>query len=58
MASGGGFKRRIYELEASGFIQTFIPYGKKSMVQYYRVIDEYTMFYVLVLPTGMFVPII
>lgn len=43
--SGGTFNQRIKELEASGFIQSFVPYGRKKKEHYFRIIDEYTMFY-------------
>lgn len=45
MSSGGVFNARINELVSAGFLQRFVPYGKKSKDQYYRVIDEYTIFY-------------
>jgi uncharacterized protein len=45
MTSGGTFDKRMEELEAAGFIQRFVPYGKKIKNHYYRVIDEYTLFY-------------
>lgn len=41
---GGRFKERLDELEATGFIQKFLPYGKKRG-HFYKVIDEYTLFY-------------
>lgn len=43
--AGGRFKERLAELEAAGFIQGFIPYGNKKRDRYYRVIDEYSIFY-------------
>jgi predicted AAA+ superfamily ATPase len=43
--SGGTVKKRISELEAAGFIEIFIPYGKKHKGYYLRIIDEYTLFY-------------
>ncbi len=43
--SGGGINRRLQELEASGFIQSYVPYGKKERDQYYRLIDEYSLFW-------------
>ena len=43
--TGGRFKERLAELEAAGFIQSFLPYGRKKRDHYYRVIDEYTLFY-------------
>ncbi len=45
MKSGGTFNKRIEELIASGFIAKFIPYGMKKKSMYYRVVDEYTLFY-------------
>ncbi len=43
--TGGRFKERLTELEAAGFIQRFLPYERKKRDHYYRVIDEYTLFY-------------
>jgi len=43
--AGGRFNERLYELEAAGFIQRFLPYGRKKRDHYYKVIDEYTLFY-------------
>ncbi|PCH57257.1 MAG: hypothetical protein COC15_01520 [Legionellales bacterium] len=43
--SGGIFNKLLNELEASGFVQKFIPYGKSIKEHYFRIIDEYTMFY-------------
>jgi len=45
LSSGGTAIKRLNELEAAGFIVSFIPYGKKEKGIYYRVIDEYTLFY-------------
>lgn len=45
LKTGGTFNKRLEELEAAGFIQGFVPYGKKSKDHYYRVIDEYSLFY-------------
>lgn len=44
-SSGGTFKERLLELEAAGFIAGFIPYGHAHKGTYYRIIDEYTLFY-------------
>ncbi|MCX6582651.1 MAG: ATP-binding protein [Candidatus Aminicenantes bacterium] len=44
-SSGGTFKERLLELEAAGFITGFTPYGYASKGTYYRIIDEYTLFY-------------
>lgn len=43
--SGGRFKLRLEELEASGFIQSFLPIGRKKRGHYYKVVDPYTFFY-------------
>lgn len=43
--AGGRFKERLEELEATGFIQKFLPYGRKKRDHFYKVIDEYTLFY-------------
>lgn len=43
--AGGRCSERLSELEAAGFIQKFLPYGRKRRDHYYKVIDEYTMFY-------------
>ncbi|MDN3506935.1 MAG: ATP-binding protein [Simkaniaceae bacterium] len=45
MASGGTFRKRLHELEAAGFIQAYCPYGFKRKSQFYRLIDEYVLFY-------------
>lgn len=44
-SSGGRVNERLKELEVSGFIRCFIPYGKKRRDRYYRIVDEYTLFY-------------
>lgn len=45
LTSGGTFNKRIGELEAAGFIRGFIPYNHKKKEQHFRVIDEYSTFY-------------
>jgi len=45
MPSGGTLSKRIAELEAAGFVKSFVPYGNKQRDLYYRIIDEYTQFY-------------
>lgn len=42
---GGRFKKYLDELEACGFIQKYLPYKRKSRDHYYKVTDEYTLFY-------------
>lgn len=41
---GGRLTKRLKELEEAGFIISFIPWKKERGV-YYRIIDEYTLFY-------------
>jgi AAA+ ATPase superfamily predicted ATPase len=45
ISSGGRFDGRLRELEETGFIVTFKPYGRLARGHYYRVIDEYSLFY-------------
>ena len=42
---GGAFKYKLQALEEAGFIVSFKPYGYKKRGIYYRIIDEYTLFY-------------
>jgi AAA+ ATPase superfamily predicted ATPase len=42
---GGTFKKRVKELEASGFIIRYTPYGNKKRNTHLQIIDEYTLFY-------------
>ena len=43
-SKGGRLSMRLKELEEAGFIAAFIPW-KKERGTYYKVIDEYTLFY-------------
>ncbi|MCE5294802.1 MAG: ATP-binding protein [Chlamydiales bacterium] len=45
ISSGGTLSKRIEELEACGFVKTFVPYGNKKRDLYYRLVDEYAQFY-------------
>jgi uncharacterized protein len=45
ISSGGTLNRRLEELEASEFIRCFVPLGKKTRDRFYRIIDEYALFY-------------
>lgn len=45
VASGGRLTRRLDELEAAGFLARFVPYGKRVRETSYRLIDEYSLFY-------------
>ncbi len=43
---GGTLIKRLNALEAAGFIISFVPYGRKKKGIYYKIIDEYTLFYI------------
>jgi uncharacterized protein len=42
---GGRLNDRLKELEDAGFIISFLPFHHKGKGVYYRICDEYTMFY-------------
>lgn len=42
---GGRLKERLDALEKSGFIVSFKPYGFTKRKTFYRIIDEYSLFY-------------
>lgn len=42
---GGRLTNRLQELEYAGFITSFTPWGHTKKGLYYKVIDEYTLFY-------------
>lgn len=44
-SSGGRFDQRLSELKEAGFIINFKPYGHVKRGNYYRITDEYTLFY-------------
>ena len=44
-SSGGTFQKRLIELEESGFIDLFIPFGKRKKDFHIKVVDEYTLFF-------------
>lgn len=44
-SSGGGLNRRLQELEEAGFIGRVEPYGAKVKNTLFRLIDEYSLFY-------------
>jgi len=45
LSSGGRASSRLKDLEEAGFVTSFIPYGHKERGVYYKIIDEYTLFY-------------
>jgi uncharacterized protein len=42
---GGGFSTMLNELELSGFIASFVPFGKKKKDTLYRLIDHFSLFH-------------
>jgi len=45
LSNGGGLTKILEELEFSGFIQSYFNFGKKKKNKVYRLIDEYSGFY-------------
>lgn len=45
LPSGGNSTRRLGELEAAGFIRSYRPFGKSKRNTFFRVVDEYVLFY-------------
>lgn len=45
LSSGGTISLVLEELEESGFINSYIPFGKTSKDLVYRLSDEYSLFY-------------
>lgn len=45
ISKGGRSISRLNELEQVGFIQSHIPMGHKEKGKYYKIIDEYLLFY-------------
>lgn len=45
ISQGGEAKKKLRSLEDAGFILSFKPYSHSKRGIYYRVIDEYTLFY-------------
>ena len=45
MTRGGRITKKLKQLEDAGFILSFLPHGHEEKGLYYKVIDEYTLFY-------------
>lgn len=45
LADGGSLTRTLEELEQSGFIRKYLPFGKNKRDALYQLIDPYTLFY-------------
>jgi len=46
VSNGGGLTKILDELEHSGFISMYYPFGKKKKESLYRLTDEYSLFYI------------
>lgn len=46
MSDGGSITRVLEELEWSGFISSYYPFGKYKKDSLYRLTDEYSLFYI------------
>jgi len=45
LSNGGGLSQILEELQSSSFIAEIVPFGKKKKATLYRLIDEYSLFY-------------
>lgn len=45
LPNGGGLSKILEELDQSGFITEYFPFGKKKKEKIYRLSDEYSLFY-------------
>lgn len=45
LSEGGNTSKALAELEQSGFISSYFPFGKKKKDKLYRLTDEYSLFY-------------
>ena len=45
LSDGGSFSKILEELEQSGFITSYFPFGKKKKEKLFRLTDEYSLFY-------------
>ena len=45
VSDGGSTIKKLKALEEAGFIQEFIPHGHQDKGKYYKVIDEFCLFY-------------
>ncbi len=43
--NGGSTTRMLTELEESSFVKTYLPFGKTKKETLYRLVDEYSIFY-------------
>lgn len=52
LTSGGGTTQLLEELTESGFIEIYTPYGKTAKDAIYKLLDEYSLFYVKFIESG------
>ncbi|MBO9573503.1 MAG: AAA family ATPase, partial [Chitinophagaceae bacterium] len=52
--SGGGITQLLEELTESGFITSYIPFGKSVKENLYRLTDEYSLFYLKFIENSKF----
>ncbi len=45
LTNGGSVTKVLNELKQSGFIEIYLPFGKKSKDKVYRLTDEYSLFF-------------
>lgn len=45
LPNGGGLTQTLQELEQSGFITEYMPFGRKNRETLFRLTDEYSLFY-------------
>lgn len=46
LSNGGGLTKTLRDLEYSGFISGYYPFGKNKKDMLYRLTDEYSLFYI------------
>lgn len=52
LSNGGGLTKILTELNHSGFISTYYPFGKQKKDMLYRLTDEYSLFYINFIEKG------
>lgn len=52
LKSGGGTTQLLEELNESGFIEIYTPYGKTAKDSIYKLVDEYSLFYTKFIENG------
>lgn len=52
LKSGGGTTQLLEELSESGFIEVYTPYGKTAKDSIYKLVDEYSLFYIKFIENG------